>query len=161
MVDARDSVKEVKLEEKGSMCKDELMFVASDSANVVGGSMDGVKLIGVRRSEVANDLEDDVGIGWGTVEMESIGERKWTVAGDLTSEKESVGKGDAVMVASKSLEVMEVVDISGLAVATRLVAEIVEVVYRDGEPRMDGLSMQEETTSEIKKSKDIAVPTYR
>ena len=28
------------------------------------------------------------------------------------------------------------------AVATRLVAEIVEVVYRDGEPRMDGLSMQ-------------------
>ena len=53
---------------------------------------------------------------------------------------------------------LDVVEASRLVVAMRL---LVEVESEDGVNEVDGLSMQEETTSEIKKSKDIAVPTYR
>ena len=125
-----------------STCKTELIVVARESANVVGGSMDGVKWIGVRRSEVANDLEDDVGVGWLMVEMESIGERKWTVAGDLTSEKESVGRERSTVVARMLLDVEDVVDKSGSTIVTRLLAEIVEEESEDGVNEVDGLSMQ-------------------
>ena len=107
--------------------------------------------IGVRELEIASEL----------VDVGSMGVRKRVVEDELLSMEESVGRERSTVVARMLLDVEDVVDISGLAVATRLVAEIVEVVYRDGEPRMDGLSMQEETTSEIEKSKDIAVPTYR
>ena len=117
-----------------------------------------------RRSTGVSELEiaSEVGVGELTVEMESIGERKGTVVGDLMSEKESVGKRKSMLVANKSLDVEGVSSaVLESVVATKLVAETVGVVYRDGEPRMDGLSMQEETMSELKKSKDIAVPTYR
>ena len=128
----------VKSEERESTCRDELMVVARDSANVID-EVDVGKSMGVNKLEIASD-----------------------VVGGLTVERESVGKRKSMLVANKSLDVEGVSSaVLESVVATKLVAETAGVVYRDGEPRMDGLSMQEETTSEIEKSKDIAVPTYR
>ena len=143
-----------KSEERRSMCEDKLMVVASASANEVD-AVDTGKLMVERQSigelEIAREL----------VDVGSMGVRKRVVEDELLSMEESVGRERSTVVARMLLDVEDVVDKSGSTIATRLVAEIVEEESENGLNEVDGLSMQEETTSEIEKSKDIAVPTYR
>ena len=126
VINAVDSVnagafeKAVDLEEKGSMSKDEWV-------------------VDVRKSEIASDLVDVVGRL--TVEMESIGVRK-CVVDELLGVEALADRGQSTTVASKSLEVIELVEVGGLAVATRLLVETVIAEGEDGENELDGLSMQ-------------------
>ena len=127
VINAVDSVnagafeKAVDLEEKGSMSKDEWV-------------------VDVRKSEIASDLVDVVGRL--TVEMESIGVRKCVVVDELLGVEALADRGQSTTVASKSLEVIELVEVGGLAVVTRLLVETVIAEGEDGENELDGLSMQ-------------------
>ena len=127
VINAVDSVnagvleKAVDLEEKGLMSKDEWV-------------------VDVRKSEIASDLVDVV--GGLTVEMESIGVRRWVVVDELLGVEALADRGQSTTVANKSLEVIELVEVGGLAVATRLLVETVIAEGEDGENELDGLSMQ-------------------
>ena len=139
LVDVGMLEKVVDSEEKGSTCNDELIVVASALVN-----------------------EENAVEGRLTVEKESIGVRRWVVVDELLGVEALADRGQSTTVASKSLEVIELVEVGGLVVATRLlVVETVVAQSEEGENGLDGLSIQEETTSKTKKSKDIAVPTYR
>ena len=138
LVDVGTLEKVVDSEEKGSTCSDELIVVASALVN-----------------------EENAVEGRLIVEEEPIGVRKCVVVDELLGVEALADRGQSMMVASKSLEVIELVEVGGLAVVTRLVAETVVAQSEEGENGLDGLSIQEETTSKLKKSKDIAVPTYR
>ena len=105
LVDVGTLEKVVDSEEKGSTCNDELIVVASALVN-----------------------EENAVEGRLIVEEEPIGVRRWVVVDELLGVEALADRGQSMMVASKSLEVIELVEVGGLAVATRLlVAEIVEV----------------------------------
>ena len=97
-----------------------------------------------------------------TVASKSSDETDVVDVGRLVDVEALANRGWSTVVARMLLDEEDVVDTSGLVVVTRLlVVETVIAEGEDGENRLDGLSIQEETTSETKKSKDIAVPTYR